>query len=373
MTDVKYKRKNPYDPFDNPTENCAHRTDYRDVNPMIEMPGYELPLLPERAERKRIRHYFNAVGMGLLLSAVAVNVVFFIVTLILEMIMADSSGYSSLMDAENYIYYGSSILIAMNGLLFLIANVVPSVVGCHMTGIRLRSLFRPMDVKKGQLVRYMFIGIFLQALTAILYAIVSSVMEAGGIQDYAPEIDTYINAKSIVATGLYTCIIAPVTEELLYRGFALKNLSRVSQRFGIFASAVLFGLAHENIAQFLLALPTGIFMARLAVKHNSLIPSILVHMAVNTMAFGLDWIYTVLPETGGGMVGMILLDVAYYFVAAVGMVFWILELRKTRLPANTIHQTYRGMRIALTSPWLIAICGFHLAMALIGILSQNLY
>jgi hypothetical protein len=54
------------------------------------------------------------------------------------------------------------------------------------------------------------------------------------------------------------------------------------------------------------------------------------------------------------------------------MVFWIQELRKTRLPAETIHQSYRGMRIALTSPWLIAIAGLHLSMAIIGLLSANM-
>ena len=372
MTDLKHKRKNPYDPFDNPTENCAFRTNYREVEPMIETPGYELPILPEKAERKRIRHYFNVVGAGLLLGAGFVNVAFFLIVMILEIIMAGSDGFSALMDVENYINYESSIMMGLNGLLFLIANTVPAVVGCHMTGIRMRSFFRPMDVKKSRLVRYMAVGIFIQAATGILYVLVNSLMEAGGIQDYSPEMDSFVSAKTAVVTGIYTCLIAPVTEELLYRGFVLKNLSRVSQRFGILMSAVLFGLAHENIAQFILALPAGIFMARIAVKHNSLIPSILVHIAVNTIAFGMEGLYYAVPQTSTGSIVILLLDVGYYFIAAVGLVFWILELRKNRLPANTIRQTYRGARIALTSPCLVAICIFHAAMAVFVIVSQNM-
>ncbi|MBQ8515258.1 MAG: CPBP family intramembrane metalloprotease [Ruminococcus sp.] len=371
MADYVYKRKNPYDPFDNPTENCAYRTDYRDIDPEIDTPDYEPPLLPARRERKNIRRYFNAAGMGLLLGAVFVNIVFVLLVSLLEFCMTGSIDYSDMLDAESYIYYDSSILIAMNGLLFLVANTVPSVIGCRATGIRLRSLFRPLDTKKGELVRYMFIGIFIQAITGILYALVSTIMEAGGIQDYAPEIDSFVNVKATVATGLYTCLIAPVTEELLYRGFVLKNLSRVSQHFGIIVSAVLFGLAHENIAQFLLALPTGIFMARLVVKHNSLIPSILVHMAVNTMAFFMEMIFYFTPESMGVL--LFLLDVVYYVVAAAGLVFWILEVRKTRLPANTIRQSYRGVRIALTTPWLMAAVLFHLGMTIVGIVSQNSY
>lgn len=373
MIEFKHKRKNPYDPFDNPTENCAYRIDYRPIDPLIDTPDYEQPLLPERAERKRIRHYFNIAGLGLLLGAVGVNVIFLLVIFILEFAMAGSFDYSALTDVEDYIYYGSSLLIAMNGLLFLFANLIPSVIGCHATGIRMRSLFRPMDVKKGQLVRYMFIGIFIQAITGILYAIVSSVLEAGGIQDYSSDIDSFSSVKGIIVTGLYTCLIAPVTEEILYRGFVLKNLSRVSQRFGILASAVLFGLAHENIAQFLLALPAGIFMARIAIKHNSLIPSMLVHMTVNTLAFVLEWLYAAMPATtNAGFIGIMLSDIVYYLLAAVGLIFWILELRKTRLPANTIRQTYRGVRIALTSPWLLAAAAFHFGMAVFALVSENM-
>ncbi|MBQ8687860.1 MAG: CPBP family intramembrane metalloprotease [Ruminococcus sp.] len=372
MTDIKERKLNPYDPFDNPTENCAYRTDYRMIEPAIGQPGYELPLLPEKAERKRIRSCFNTVGAGLLLGAVFVNVAFYLIFMVLEIIMAGGGDFSALMDVENYINYRSSIMMGLNGLLFLIANAVPAVVGCHITGIRVRTLFRPLDVKKSCIVRYMTIGIFIQAITGILYTLLNSLMEAGGIQDYTPEIDTFFSAKSIVVSGLYTCLIAPVTEELLYRGFVLKNLSRVSQRFGIIISAVLFGLAHENIAQFVLAVPAGIFMARIAVKHNSLIPSILVHMAVNTLAFIMEWVYATLPMTGTGIALSYALDAVYYFIAAAGLVFWISELRKNRLPANTIRQSYRGARIALTSPCLVAICVFHGVMALLVIVSQNL-
>ncbi|MGN0585326.1 MAG: hypothetical protein ACI4JD_07720, partial [Ruminococcus sp.] len=168
MTGIKEKRINPYDPFDNPTENCAYRTDYRDIEPRTGTPGYELPLIPEKQERKRIRHYFNAAGLGLLIGVVGVNIVFIILMFILEMIMAGSFDYDALMDAEQYLNFDSSILIAMNGLLFLFANLIPAVVGSRLTGIRVRSYFHPMNVKKIQLGKYMLMGIFIQALAGIL-------------------------------------------------------------------------------------------------------------------------------------------------------------------------------------------------------------
>ncbi len=362
---------NPYDPFDNPTENCAYRTNYNDINNRINEDGYQLPLIPEKNERKNIRYYFNIAGLGLLAGAIGVNILFIIISLLLEFIISGSFDYDKLLDAEYYINNSSSILIALNGLLFLFVNLIPAIVGSRLTGIRIRSYFRPVNTKKSQLAKYMFIGIFIQATTNILYSIVQSIMQAGGINDYTADIDNYLGAKAIIATALYSCIVAPITEELLYRGFVMKNLSRVSQRFGIIASAVLFGLAHENIAQFLLAVPVGIFMGRIVVKHNSLIPSILVHMAVNTLAFFMNWIFTAMPDNSLGTATVIITEIIYYIIAIVGMVFWIMELRKSRLPVNTIRQSCRGMRIALTSPLLVAAAAFHMLIAILAIFIQN--
>ena len=64
----------------------------------------------------------------------------------------------------------------------------------------------------------------------------------------------------------------------------MKTFSKVSQRFGIFISAFFFGIMHGNVAQFILAFLVGIFMGYLDVKHNSLIPSICVHFAINLMS-----------------------------------------------------------------------------------------
>lgn len=372
MTDIKERRINPYDPFDNETENCAYSSSYTEIEPRIAEKGYELPLVPEKNERKRIRHYFNAAGLALFVGEVGVNIAIILILAILELFMTGSFDSDKMTDAENYINNNSSILIALNGLIFMFVNLIAAIVGSHATGIRLRSYFRPMKTDKLQLGKYMLMGIFIQALAGIIYIIINTAMEKGGIKDFTSDIDTYVNAKSIIATALYSCIVAPVTEEILYRGFVMKNLSRVSQHFGIIASAAIFGLAHENLAQFILAFPMGIFLGRIAVKHNSLIPSILVHMTVNIFAFVLGFLMDSLPTNDMGIVILFIADAAFYFIAGLGMVLWIKEVKKNRLPANTIRQSYRGIRIALSSPWLMAAVVFHFSMAIIAIAMQNL-
>ncbi len=371
MTDIKERPINPYDPFNNPSENCAYKENYSEIDPRISQPGYEIPLLPDKKECKGIRRYINAVGLAMFIAVIAVNVAFIIITAVLEAVMSDSLNYDALMEIENYINYGSAIGISLNGLLFLISNLLSAVIGSRATGIRIRSYFRPAGVSKGTIAKYAVIGLFIQAATGIIYTIVSSFMDSLGVQDFTPDIDSYSSFISIVATFLYSCIIAPVTEELLYRGFALKNLSRVSQNFGIIVSSILFGLAHENIAQFLLALPVGIFMARITIKHNSIIPSIAVHVTVNTVATVINMLMEFYNNGSLGDFLMYTVDILYYLAAAAGLVFWIMEVRKNRLPANTVKQSYRTIRIALTSPWLIATAVFHFAMALLALSMAN--
>ena len=108
--------------------------------------------------------------------------------------------------------------------------------------------------------------------------------------------DYFQSTQSMLLALLYTCVLAPVTEELLFRGFLMKSLSAVSVRFGIVTSALLFGLMHGNFQQFILGFVMGLFLGKIVARHNSLLPSILVHMAVNTNSMVLSLLQEKLPE-----------------------------------------------------------------------------
>lgn len=82
----------------------------------------------------------------------------------------------------------------------------------------------------------------------------------------------------------YICLLGPVLEELIFRGVLLEGLRKYGNLFGIIMSAVMFGLMHQNIMQFLPAAVIGIVWGYTAVKSGSLIPSILLHILNNTMS-----------------------------------------------------------------------------------------
>jgi len=85
-----------------------------------------------------------------------------------------------------------------------------------------------------------------------------------------------------VGTFVALVIVAPLVEELLFRGVILTGfLARYRRGTAIGASAVLFAVAHLNPYQFAAGLVTGVFLGWLLVRTRSLWPCILVHAAFN--------------------------------------------------------------------------------------------
>jgi uncharacterized protein len=77
-------------------------------------------------------------------------------------------------------------------------------------------------------------------------------------------------------------LVAPVLEELLFRGIILRGLlSRYKPWQAILASALIFGAAHMNLYQFVGAGLMGLVLGWLYLRFRSTFPCILLHGAYN--------------------------------------------------------------------------------------------
>jgi uncharacterized protein len=78
------------------------------------------------------------------------------------------------------------------------------------------------------------------------------------------------------------CVLAPVLEEMLFRGIMLRSfLRRYSRTKAILLSSLLFGAAHMNVYQLATAFAIGIVAGWLYERCRSLWPCILLHAAYN--------------------------------------------------------------------------------------------
>lgn len=89
----------------------------------------------------------------------------------------------------------------------------------------------------------------------------------------------------VLLTILASCVVVPVAEELLFRSVVLKRCSEmVGERWGIVFSALLFGVIHVNLVQFLYATILGLLLAVFVCKTKRVWVAVIGHAAANLMA-----------------------------------------------------------------------------------------
>jgi uncharacterized protein len=92
----------------------------------------------------------------------------------------------------------------------------------------------------------------------------------------------FLGGHSLLASVFLLVIIAPLTEELMFRGLVLNAiLKRYSAPVAVLFSALLFALIHMNPWQFPAALACGIILGWLFLRTRSLWPCILGHAIMN--------------------------------------------------------------------------------------------
>lgn len=80
-------------------------------------------------------------------------------------------------------------------------------------------------------------------------------------------------------------ILAPIIEEILFRGIIFTKLSNhLNRNWALFTQAVLFSGMHMNMAQLLPTFFLGCIAALLYLKHNSIWVPITYHMMFNAIA-----------------------------------------------------------------------------------------
>ena len=92
-------------------------------------------------------------------------------------------------------------------------------------------------------------------------------------------------AGTVVFELLGSCLVIPIAEELLFRGVVYKRLKLY---FGVtpalLGSALIFGIMHVNLVQFLYAAVIGLFLAFVLEKTGKLSMAVLGHIAANLAA-----------------------------------------------------------------------------------------
>ena len=108
----------------------------------------------------------------------------------------------------------------------------------------------------------------------------------------APELPENLQPFFEVATGehdylfyyiiISVCLVAPITEELFFRGALWHILEKfLSKKYVFIITSILFALAHVEPYHIIGVLPVGVYIGWLRLRSNSIFPPILAHMTNN--------------------------------------------------------------------------------------------
>ncbi len=179
---------------------------------------------------------------------------------------------------EDFLYQYSAALGGLLQYAFILGVVL--LIGLGQPKRELLALRRPVSWKlSGALALGILFGV------AILSGVLGHFVDAGEEQGLTPEHWRPDRAAPFAANFVVVAGVAPVVEELTFRGL---GFSLVLERFGgaiaIAVTSVAFGLAHGLLAGLPILVAFGVGLAYLRSRTESIYPAMILHAAFNAIA-----------------------------------------------------------------------------------------
>ena len=177
--------------------------------------------------------------------------------------------------------------------------------------------FKLKEVVNGKLLLAMAcLGLSLQLLVSMCLNAVYPILPQSLTEQYS-ELMEQLLGGNIWLSLFATVILAPLAEELLFRGITLKKAQKIMPFMTAnVLQALLFGIYHLNWIQGVYAFALGIILGFTAEYFHSVWAAILLHAFVNGSAELLGLLPEALTETYMGVAAVALVGIILLYVAA---------------------------------------------------------
>ncbi len=229
---------------------------------------------------------------------------------------------------------------------------------------------RPMPLRKW--FTAFFCCIFMMYVCNAVGVVIMMALHPGASPETLNPLYEVLSGSSKFLQLLFTCVLAPVFEELVFRKALIDRLHPYGERLAIVTSALCFGLFHLNLQQFLYATALGLVFGYVYTRTGQLRWSVALHMAINftgniasLLLFGEN--SSLLDNLSSGDPALIsealrsprmialLLYLAVIFISwIIGLVLFIINVRRL-IFEPTVQQLPRGtgFRTVGTSPGIL--------------------
>ena len=227
--------------------------------------------------RKDLRREANRLGVLLLL--------FFGVQMGLAW---GALGFSQTLGIKKY-YQGSVTLqLLLSGAISALCFFFFPAVYCLIRRMRFARLFTFAHIGSSALMTLCVIGLTFTLMGNYASKMVTGVFALFGVTNSGGQIIESGVRPPIFLYYLVVALLPAFVEEFAFRGVVMGSLRKYSDALAIVVSSAAFALMHGNFVQMPFTFCCGLVFAFIAVKTNSLLPSIIIHFVNNALSVTYD-------------------------------------------------------------------------------------
>lgn len=296
------------------------------------------------------------LGLGGNILSSLISIIYTSFATLIEALKGGSSGNFNVMElvsADNGMYVFFVSLLPM-----LLMDIIIIFVARKLLNMPLRSLFVKTQTGVVGNAVGIVVCIATGATASVLASLYMMLFDMLGITIPSPPLDIS-NEQPLptVFTLVYICLLGPILEEIIFRGFFLKSLQKNGAWFAILFTSILFSLFHCNLVQFLPPFFMGVVLSILTVKADSIVPAIIAHIANNSLAMLLSYLF---PEDSPyyDMMNNIYAVVGVIIFAVALLLYWN-RLKQISKGDETYMKTGKKLKTAFSSGWSVGYLIFY--------------
>lgn len=171
------------------------------------------------------------------------------------------------------------------------------------------SSLQPMPVKK-----YGYAALF-GVISCLAFNHLISLLRIIEASETYTQVEQAMSQTPFIWQFLATVIVAPISEELIFRGLVYKRLRRCAKPLTCaLISAAAFGITHGNLVQFVYAFIVGMLLAFVYEKYKNLWAPICFHACANGGSITLGAMLENMEIQQAVMIGLLLVELAAVYV-----------------------------------------------------------
>ncbi|MCC8142203.1 MAG: CPBP family intramembrane metalloprotease [Lachnospiraceae bacterium] len=203
-------------------------------------------------------------------------------------------------------------------------------------------------LEAGNWFRALCIALFLMEVGNLIGNLLCELISRVSPLELSSDLSDMMSTGSLGIVFLFTVVIGPIMEELVFRKVLIDRTIVFGDRTAILVSGLLFGLVHGNLYQFFYAFFLGCLFAYIYIRTGRIRNTISFHMVVNflggfvgtVLAKQLSTLQDSASASGNlpvmmsrlvGLFGLAGLELLTLALAIVGLVFFCISLRRTTL------------------------------------------